>query len=318
MNNAGKLCLAVSDVGVLFRGNNIETLLHSFSSTFSRRYIPDYKVLLDPAIRDLRIGARVHWEWAEEGFNILSSRYDDEGVDEYVVSSSIPGAYVNESPFFFILQVLARVLAKRGAVVFTDTVSFLLPNGKAVLLMGYQHSGKSTIIAIAASNGLIPLSTENTIIDANTLRIIGGTSILVYDPKIIGLYNVKLPAHEETRHGYLVVDLNKLYPKRKDILRNGVEVQEIYILHCSFRSIGADRKTIKGRKIKKTLWYFATSLIKGMDYYEPGPLDTPFRGKVFEHVNKTLQSMVEQYSGKIYEIYGRHDQVYEEILEKTL
>ncbi len=317
MGHTSKLYLAIDNTGIIIEGNNMERLLSPLSTTFARRYIPDYEVFLNENARDLWVGARIRWMWREEGFSILSSKYDDEGVDEYVVSSSTPGAYVNESPFFFILQVFARVLAKREAVIFTDTVSFLLPNGKAVLLMGYQHSGKSTITAIAASNGLIPLSTENTVIDANTLRIIGGTSILVYDPKIVDLYDVELPVHEKTRHGYLVVDLNKLYPKRKSVLKNGAEIQGIYILHCSFRSIGADQKAIKGRKIKKTLWYFATSLIKGMDYYEPGPLDIPFSGKVLENISKLLHTMAKHYYGRIHEIYGRHDQVYESILEKT-
>ena len=315
MGHASKLYLAIDNTGIIIEGNSMERLLRPLSTTFARRYIPDYEVFLNENTRDLWVGARIRWMWREKGFNILSSKYDDEGVDEYVVSSGTPGAYVNESPFFFILQVFARVLAKKGAVTFTDTVSFLLPSGKAVLLMGYQHSGKSTITAIAAGNGLIPLSTENTVIDANTLRIIGGTSILVYDPKIIDLYNVKLPVHERTRHGYLVVDLNKLYPERKRILEDGVEVQGVYILHCSFRSIGADQKAIKGRKIKKTLWYFATSLIKGMDYYEPGPLDMPFKGKTLENINKMLQALAERYHGRIHEIYGRHDEVYKKILE---
>ncbi len=310
-----ELYLMMRDTGISFIGERVEQLIKPFSSTFARRYIPDY--VIDKSPRSSWIGAKVYWKWVEKGFRVLLAKYNNNDLpDEYTVSSSLPGAYVNESPFFFTLQAFARILARKGTIIFTDTVSFLLPNNKAVLLLGYQHSGKSTLTAIAASQGLIPLSTENTLIDSNTLKIVGGTSILVYDPKITKLYNVNLPVHEKTKHGYLVVDLNKLYPQRKQILSKGVEIQEIYILHCSFRSTGADSKPIKGRKIKKTLWYFATSLIKGIDYYEPNPLDLPFTGETAENIYKTLQQFTEKYQNKIHEIYGRHDHVYKQITVK--
>lgn len=119
----------------------------------------------------------------------------------------------------------------------------MISNGKAVLLLGYPHTSKSTLTAIVASKGYVPLSTENTLIKVDgSIRIDGRTSILVYDPVIKDLYDIKLPAHEKTRHGYIVVDLNKLYPERTLLIKKGVEVQSIYVLHCSFHSISADDK----------------------------------------------------------------------------
>ena len=311
-----KLCLTMRDAGILFVNKEIERLIESFSSSFARRYIPDY--IIGGSNCSSWIGARVYWKWIENGFKVVSAKYNNNNIpDEYIVLSSLPRAYVNEAPFFFTLQAFARALARKGTIIFTDTVSFLLPNNKAVLLLGYQHSGKSTLTAIAASQGLIPLSTENTLIDANTLRIVGGTSILVYDPEIKKLYNIDLPVHEKTRHGYHVVDLNKLYSSRIDLLRKGVEIQSIYILHCSFRSTGSDKKKIKGRKIRKTLWYFATSLIKGMDYYEPSPLDIPFKGETAENIYRILTGFHEHYENNIYEIFGRHDSVFKQIISEN-
>ncbi len=311
-----KLHLKMNNTSILLKGRDLERLIEPFSSTFARRYIPDYDIL--EGAYSSWIGAEVQWNWAEKGFKVLSANYHENYLpDKYSILSSLPGAYVNEAPFFFILQIFARALARKGTIIFTDTVSFLLPNNRAVLLLGYQHSGKSTLTAIAASQGLIPLSTENTLIDANTLRIVGGTSILVYDPEIKKLYNIDLPVHEKTRHGYHVVDLNKLYPSRIDLLRKGVEIQSIYVLHCSFRSMGSDKKKIKGRKIRKTLWYFATSLIKGMDYYEPSPLDIPFKGEAAENIYKTLTRFHEHYENNIYEIFGRHDGVFKQIISEN-
>lgn len=311
-----RLCLEINGVCLIIEGEGLERLRSSYDTTFARRYIPDYVIRQDGCMG--WIGAEIKWNWVEEGFKLVLAKYGSgDEKDYYIVLSSLPGAYVNEAPYFFILQVFSRALARRGMIVFTDAVSFMLPNGKAVLLLGYPHTGKSTLTAIAASKGYMPLSTENTLIKIDKgVRIVGGTSVLVYDPVIKDLYNVILPAHEKTRHGYIVVDLNKLYPERLSLIGKGIEVQSIYVLHCSFHSVGADDKLIKGRKIKKTLWYFTTSLIKGMDYYDPSPLDLPFGGEVAENITRLLAEFSKNCSGRIYEIFGRHDEVFKRIVEK--
>lgn len=71
------------------------------------------------------------------------------------------------------------------------------------------------------------------------------------------------------------------------------------------------------REIKTTLWYFATSLIKGMDYYNPSPLDLQFGGEATGNIACLLAEFSENYGRQIYEIFGRHDEVFKRITEKN-
>ncbi|NPA98209.1 MAG: hypothetical protein GXO43_02415 [Crenarchaeota archaeon] len=306
---------------VLFRSGPVKIAIRSviadeisrgLNTSFARRYIPDFTletVSGEPDDPD----AVINWESSSAGFKVeetdLSGR-----PEEYTVKTPAPAPYVNEAPYFFILQVLSRLYAKKNMVVFTDTVSFVGRDGEAIVLMGYPHSGKSTITAIALHKGYIPLTTENTVIDFSRAEplISGGTSILVYDPVIKDLYGVSTPVHDRTRHGYVIVDLDKVVPERRDRLGRGVRISRLYVLHCSFSSVGADQKPIRGRKIRKTLWYFATALVKGVDYYDPYPLDL---GTVdaMKPIGKAIMRMSDEYGCRFFEVYGRHDEVFKMI-----
>ncbi len=303
--------MLVIDGGAVKIGIDVDepnVLMDSLMSSFPRRYIPDYRITWNGSV-----DAIVKWVLVDKGFNVLGLELSDK-LDRYFISSPPPKPYTSESPVFFLLQVLTRSFTKKGFIVFTDTASIRV-NGKTLLLMGYQHSGKSTLTALSLYKGYIPLSTENTVVEFNgdVMRVVSGTPILVYDPRIEGLYGVKLPCDEETRHGYRIVDLDKHVPKRREVLKEKPIVDHIYLLHCSYSSMGPDIEPIRGRKIKKTLWYFATSLIKGVDYYEPHPLNL-----MDEHVEEKLGYMIdrigETYGERVSEVYGRHDLVLNKII----
>lgn len=308
------LYLVSSDVGVEFAVDSgvVDSIVEGLKHSFAGRYIPSFTIGTSrPA--GVFIGARVLWKLVDEGFKVEYYRLGlYGGVDVYSVVSAPPAPYVNESPYFFILQVLARQYSRRNKIVFTDAVSFM-DGGEAVMLLGYPHTGKSTLTALALDNGLSPLTTENTIVELRGSKayVVGGTGVLVYDPVIRKLYGVRIPVHEETRHGYHVVDLDRVEPERKKVLGKGVPIDRIYVLHCSYSSIGADYKLVKGRKIVKTLWYFATALIKGVDFYEPAPLDLSTDHETMEKIAESIRAIARMYDNKFYEIFGRHDKVFQ-------
>ncbi|WFO75991.1 hypothetical protein J4526_03855 [Desulfurococcaceae archaeon MEX13E-LK6-19] len=311
---AGLLYIVSSDVGIeVVVDNSDADVVKGFESSFAGRYIPSFTIESSRP-EGVFVGARVEWKLADKGFKVESyGLYSGDGVDIYSIVSAPPAPYVNESPYFFILQVLARQYARRGKIVFTDAVSFMNDNGEAVMLLGYPHTGKSTLTALALDRGFVPLTTENTIVELrnDSAYIVGGTGILVYDPAIRRLYGVAIPVHEETRHGYHIVDLDKVRPERREALDKGVPIDRIYVLHCSYSSAGADYKPVKGRKIVKTLWYFATALIKGVDYYEPAPLDLSTDQETMQKIAENIKTIAETYTNRFYEIFGKHDKAFQ-------
>jgi len=287
-------------------------LEQALNTNFPRRYIPDYDIVVDDASG---LDVFIEWHNSTNGFTIENIEFTH-SMERYIIKSPIPQPYTNESPVFFLLQVMTRALVRKGYIVFTDTVAVSI-EGEVVLLMGYPHTGKSTLTALSLAHGDIPLTTENTIVkvEHDGVKLLGGTPILVYDPRVEDIFNVKIGCDEKTKHGYNVVDLNKRIPGRREILESKPLIHSIYILHCSYRSEDADSELVKGRKIKKTLWYFASSIIKGVDYYEPHPLNLA-DSKLEEKLSRDIDVIAERYDNRIFEVFGRHDQVYKLIRDK--
>jgi len=277
---------------------------------FARRYIPSFII---SEYSGSSYDARIHWDVTSGEFRV--NEYSLGDVDEFKISSPPPRPYTCESPYFFVLQVFARQYLKKGYLMFTDAVSFTDGKGDAYLILGYRHGGKSSILTIALANGYSPLTTENTIVRVASgyLEVVGGTDVLVLDPYTLDRYGLYLRVKPDgtTRHGYLIVDLGKrvsksLFP---------VKIKTIYVVHCSFSSIGASKKLIKGRKAMKTLWQFATSIIRGIDYYEPYPLYLS-DDKLDELQRRYLTKVSAMYEGKFYEIFGSHLDVFNEIIRE--
>ncbi len=277
--------------------------------SFPKRYLPDY-YLSNSGEYD----ARIHW-LKSNSFRVLKTIFTN-NIDEYVVETPQPEVYVNESPVFFLLQVLSRILVKKKIYLFSDSVT-VFSRDRTILFLGYPHSGKSTLTALSLHYGDIPLSTENTMLEISSdcIRVIGGSSILVYDPRIEELYDVKIPYTEVTKHGYRVIDLNEIAKDRVKILENKPCIDEVYLIHCMFNAIDVSIEEIKGRKIGKTIWFFATMILNGIDYYEPYPLtllDNQARSSIYE----MIKFFIRKYNGRFYEIYGKHDKVYEYVRSK--
>lgn len=305
-----KLCLEVAGgrARILIH-TELNGLVESLSHTFPRRYIPRY--IIREQCPQGGQDAEVVWLEGEE-FIVAGYVLNNEGPDTYVVSGPDPAPYVNESPVFFLLQVAARALIKKNMLVFTDTAA-LEVRGGAVLLAGYPHTGKSTLTALAYKRGVRVLSTENTVVAfEKSPVVIDGTSILVYDPEIKKLYDAQLTPDEATRHGYELIDLDK----RQGPIRPA-PVSKILILHSSFSSRGLSYSPVKGRKVKKTLWYFATGLIKGVDYYDPAPLvlsDLRTERKIAVMIDALSRTSGE----RMFEVYGSPLEILEAILEGRL
>lgn len=277
---------------------------------FARRYLPSYQ--LARGVPRGSPGAVVDWLPGPR-FNIASISLSDTSEDRYVVESPPPSPYANESPYFFLLQVLSRSYAKRSLVMLTDSVSFLVSEGRAVLVLGYPHGGKSTILSIALSRGYEPLTTENTLVRATSdgLEVVGGSRVLVVDPRSLERYNADLGVEpdEVTRHGYLVYDLDG-----EGWARPPARVEAIFVVHCSFAAKGASLERVRGRKIPKLLWHFASSIPRGTDYYEPEPpsLASPV---VDREISKLVYHAAREYSGRFYEVFGAHDEALDLILK---
>jgi len=275
---------------------------------FARRYIPAFTI---SEYSGSSYDARIHWNVTSGEFKV--NEYSLGDVDEFKISSPPPRPYTCESPYFFILQVFSRQYLKKGYLMLTDAVSFADSEGRAYLVLGYPHGGKSSILTIALANGYLPLTTENTIVRVTSkyLEVVGGTDVLVLDPYTLDKYrlNLRIEPDGTTRHGYLIVDLSKRVSK--SLLP--VKIRSIYVVHCSYSSIGASKKLIKGRKAMKTLWQFATSIIRGIDYYEPYPLYLS-DDKLDELQRRYLIRVSAIYEGKFYEIFGSHLDVFNEIV----
>jgi len=303
------MTLRIGNVMVEFSGELDDGFTEAFEGLFARRYLPDvYSDHGDPEVSVERFRGEI--------FRVFGSAYDYIGRDEYKIESPVPAAYGNEAPIFFILQAAARAGAKRGKIFITDSVGVLQPNGRAVLFVGYPHTGKSTMSALAIAEDLTVLSTENTVVEVRKghLHIVAGTDVLVYDPLVEKIYDLSVPYDAQTRSGYRIADLRK-DAERKKALKKGVEIEKIVVLHAAFHCHGASFSPIRGRKVRKTLWYFATALMKGLDYYEPMPLHVPMNEEINGNIQKFLENASQNYLGNMYEAFGSHKRIFHEIVE---
>ncbi len=285
-----------------------QEIIESLENTFPRRYLPDYTVSHEDTRRpDAVIYYRVV---RDDGFH---PRKIVRGmVDEYYVEGPPPAPYINESPYFFLLQVLARSLAKNKLIVLTDAVSFTDRSGRTHLVLGYPHDGKSSLLAIAYSRGDEVLSTENTVVEVrgDGLYVVNGSRILVYDPRVHTVYGVPwIEPYDKTRHGYHIIDLGGFNSSPR-------KVSDITLIHSSYRSSGVEYEKVSGRKILKTLWHFATALLRGTDYYYPYPM---YLGdeEIDEYIRRGLEMVAEHYSGSFMEAFGSHIEVYEKLVGGT-
>ncbi len=302
-------------VGIEFRvGGDVNCVVDGFKGLFARRYIPTFEFVSTNTY--CRCSAVIEWGISRSGFKVISKLLSRD-LDTYVVESQPPAPYVNESPYFFILQVLSRLYVKAGYLLLTDSVTFTKDGKEAVLLLGYPHTGKSTLLALALANDYIPLTTENTLLEVRggEVRVIGGTDVLVYDPEIEDIYDVKVPYHDITKHGYRIYDLGTL-KERVKALSNKPKVSTIYLQYCSFNSRGCSYRIVKGRKATKTLWHFATSIIRGDDYYEPTPmnLSDEFIDSI---ISESIKEIAKEYSSRFYEVFGSHKEVFNSIVNKV-
>ena len=292
-------------VSIRFHSDSeLTQVFNGFKTLFPRRYLPVYEV--SECGDEGSVDAEIRW-LLKDSFTIDSYRLGR--VDKYVISSPPPQYYVNESPFFFVLQVLSRKYVSRGLLMFTDTISILNPStGEAWLIMGYPHTGKSTLLVIALAEGYVPLTTENTLvrISDGVAEVFGGTDILVYDPAVNKIYNISVEPDYYTKHGYGIIDLSR----RRSFVR--AEVKGIYIIYSSFKSRGFSSKPVIGRKALKTLWHFANSVIRGLDFYEPYPpnLADP---ELDAEVVRGLISLSENYRHKFYEVFGSHYDIFRKV-----
>ncbi|NJE06340.1 hypothetical protein E3E36_09325 [Thermococcus sp. M36] len=299
----------IGGVTISFTGELDDGFEDAFRGLFARRYLPDVN---DSSGRpDILIE-----RFKGDEFRVFSAVYDHMDRDEYKIESRVPSAYGNEAPIFFILQAAARAAAKDGRMFITDSVSVVAPSGKAILFVGYPHTGKSTMSVLAMAKGLPVLSTENTVVEVRgkSLYIVGGTEVLVYDPRVGGIYDVDMPYDEQTRSGYRIKDLRG-DPERERLLKKGVEIDMIVVLHAAFNCGEASFSRIKGRKVRKTLWYFSTALMKGLDYYEPVPLHVPMNESITHNLRHFLETASESYSGRMFEAFGNHRAVFERVIE---
>ena len=301
------LAIVMSSYGVrvlLKLSRCVDEVVRGLTDTFARRYIPSFKV--DSASKNLHYDAEVVWEVTDRGFDVAEVSL---GVrDLFRVRSPPPMPYINESPYFFLLQVLSRQYLKKGYLMLTDSVS-IYSKGRTYLLLGYPHTGKSTILAIALAKGYTPLTTENTIVTVGDdgVEIIGGTDVLVFDPRVREVYGIDVPAEQRTRHGYGVVDLSRRRSMEK------ARVSAIYLLYCSYSSVGVSMSRVVGRKAVKTLWHFATSVIRGGDYYEPYPLNLSDRD-LDVRLKELVNQVAKRYRSSFFEIFGSHLEVFKEII----
>lgn len=293
-------CMDFYGVGVSL-ATDIEGLEKALYSTFSRRYLPRFRLREECD----EYAARILWYSARE-FRVLGKSIERRGPDIYIVEGPPPQAYVNESPVFFLLQVIARALNRKGLVTLTDTVALKIGE-RAHILMGFPHSGKSTISAIAVASGIPVIATENAVLRVgDRVEVVGGSEILVYDPEIKERYGLSLTPQERTKHGYEIIDLSAIFGPSPP-----VEVSRFYILHCSFSSTGVSHSPVKGRKVHKYLWYFATALLTGADYYEPAPLSDLLDEVAAASVKGLIECISRDYSDRFYEVFGSPKEAFE-------
>ncbi|BEP16737.1 hypothetical protein PYJP_00890 [Pyrofollis japonicus] len=307
----------VGGIGIELRVRSAEIadkVADAYQGLFARRYIP-VKGVVETA--SIPVKAVVEW-WNGDGFEVTGYEFGEK-ADAYYVRSGVPEPYVNEAPVFFMLQVAARTYARSGYILLTDSVVIHDPsNGHGVLLLGYPHGGKSTIAVLSLARGLGVASTENTVArlrEDGRLEVLGGTTVLLYDPRGIERYGVRPPLEPVgvTKHGYHIVDLEAAGRSNRE---KPILIDSIYVLHCSFSATGSSFEKVSGRKRRKILWHFASSLIRGDDYYDPYPLNLATKD-VDEQVARIIYRMASAYVDSFYEAFGAHDQVLETILRNT-
>jgi len=297
------LCINVVDSSIWVETEKPEELWISLTSAFAKRYLPRLKLSIE-----CRPDAVIYWLHRDVKFKVLTHYLLTHGLPSmFIVEGKYPSAYSNEPPFFFILQVMAYVLGKKGYVVLTDSIT-IERGGKAILFLGYPHSGKSSISALAFSRGFKVYATENTVVRVSKpLKVVNGSSVLVYDPAIKNLYDVEITPDGVTKHGYEYLDLEA---REANPLRE-LDVDKVFVIHSGFTCKGFSTSPITGRKIRKTLWYFSTSLLKGVDYYEPQPLGNLITEDVANTLQRFLEIVEEDYNNKVYEVFGSIPEIFE-------
>lgn len=296
------------DTRILIDTNNTTPIADGLSNLFARRYIPTFTIEEGSTSK---YDALIKWDIAEDGFQVRKYLLGE--IDIFEVKSPPPKPYINEAPYFFIAQVLARQYTKKGYIMFTDSVSFYdHRKNRAYLLLGYPHTGKSTMLAIALANGFVPLSTENTVvkIDNEKIRVLGGTDVLIFDLRIKDIYGIELPVKKKTKHGYGIIDL------KRHVELNKASVHAIYLLYCSYASKGASMSNLVGRKAMKILWHFATSVVRGDDYYDPYPLNISDE-ELDKVISTKIKQITEKYRNRFYEVFGSHTDVFRALTEHT-
>ncbi len=290
---------------------SLQEIVEGLEDVFAGRYLPKFSILEGGGLGGA--DAVIKWRSIREknGFKLDSISLGK--IDELIVSSSPPKPYVNEAPYFFLLQLLSREYVKKGYLMLTDTVSINDPaSGETHIFMGYPHTGKSTLLALSINSGLKPLTTENTVIEVRggNAFVVGGTNVLVYDPEVESKYRVRLKPKLKTKHGYGIIPIEGV--------RDGeaYRISSLYVIYCSFRSSGVSFKHIRGRKIFKILWHFSTSIIRGVDYYEPIPPDLSDNA-VDRVISERIKEIASGYEGSFMEVFGSHREVLSSVFGKS-
>jgi hypothetical protein len=123
-------------VSIEIRGEISSSVASALMSTFSRRYLPT------PSVRGSAADVLINWSPGaalKVRYKQLAARGEP---DEYSVEAPPPAPYTAEAPLFFVLQTVARAHTKRGYLVITDSISFVVGD-EAHLVLGYPHGGKS-------------------------------------------------------------------------------------------------------------------------------------------------------------------------------
>jgi len=276
----------------------ISRKIGGIEEAFARRYIPE-----------IEFGGRgkdafIDWEMGKQ-VEILEVKFGKR--DYFRIRAGNPQPYKNEHPYFFILQVFSRLYEKKGHILLTDSAVFS-QGKKGILLLGPPHSGKSTLMVLAASQGFDLLSNENSVFDLRNEKLIfiGGCNLLTFSP-MVKRY-VEIEEDGKTRSGYGMLDLRK-FERRK------VRIEKIYYLHSSFSSKGFDKELIRGRKIEKILWDHASKVVSGGEFYKKFPLNfsTPELSK--KRAIK-VREMARGYKNKFFEVFGSHIEIFNEIAKE--
>ncbi|MEM4623814.1 MAG: hypothetical protein QXR24_00200 [Thermosphaera sp.] len=290
------LCLKTGDAEIQIFTQYPDKFIKALEDSFSRRYLPKFHV-----INECQSDVIIYWLYKPTGFTLLTKNLSSIRLPSiFIVEGDYPAPYVNESPVFFLLQVFAYASIKHDSILITDSVA-VESNGKVILFLGYTHSGKSSVSALAYYLGARVLSTENTLIRiSRPLKVVSGTTVLVYDPRIKELYDIKMVPDGSTKHGYEYIDLATRYPN----MPLDLSIDRIFVIHSGFTCKGFSTSPIRGRKVRKTLWYFSTSLLNGVDYYDPRPLRDLLINDADRKLDDFFHIIEESYADRVHEVFG--------------